>query len=401
MPLNAADNARLTLIERGAPMGRYLKATQWFPAVVSCALLAGEPPYAVRLLGENYVAFRASDGRVGFFDEGCPHRGASLLLARNEDNALRCIFHGWKFRVDGVTVEAPTQARDRAEFCRRVPLRHYPTHEAAGIVWVWLGGGAPAPLPDYEFMQFTGEHIWTVRSIQDFNWLQSIEGLVDSAHVSILHQDWIAKMSNNPTLANAAFDAAPVYEFDDRPNGFRYAGIRHAEGDRRYIRVTEYARPWFCFIPSDQGACFMPVPIDDEHTAFWAIRYDATRPIADSPWKPAPDPMNWPPPLPGGRAERWGQNRAQMKRGSFSGFDQHFLHEDLAVAASQGIIADRSKEFLNAGDAAVVRMRKDLLATLDDFESSGPRPAVPSALRIKAGQLLLGPDVDWRAQPIP
>lgn len=401
MPLNVADNRRLTRIEGDAAMGRYLKATQWFPTVVSSALGAGEPPYAVRLLGNNYVAFRARDGRVGFFDEACPHRGASLLLARNEEDSLRCIFHGWKFRVDGVTLEAPTQVRDMAEFCRRVPLKHYPTQEAAGLVWVWLGGADPAPLPDYEFMTFGGEHVWAVRSIQEFNWLQSIEGLVDSAHVSILHQDWIRRMSNNPALANAAFDAAPVYEFDDRPNGFRYAGIRQIPEGRRYIRVTEYARPWFCFVPSDQGACFMPVPIDDEHTAFWAIRYDADRPIADSPWKPAPDPMNWPPPLPGGRGERWGQNRARMKQGSFSGFEQHFLHEDLAVAASQGVIADRSKEFLNAGDAAVVRMRKELQAALDEFESLGPRPAKPTTVRVKAGQLLLGPGIDWRAQTLP
>jgi hypothetical protein len=111
--------------------------------------------------------------------------------------------------------------------------------------------------------------------------------------------------------------------------------------------------------------------------------------------------MNWPPPLPAGRAGRWGQDRARMKQGSFSGFERHFLHEDLAVAASQGVIADRSKEFLNAGDAAVVRMRKDLLASLEGFEAHGPRPAAPTTMRVRAGQLLLGPDVDWRTQALP
>jgi phthalate 4,5-dioxygenase len=398
--LTKENNDLLTQVENGAPMGRYLREMAWFPVAVSIALLPGDAPYSVRLLGENFVVFRADDGRVGFFDELCPHRAASLLLARNEDNALRCIFHGWKFRVDGVTVEAPTQSRDHAEFCKRVPLRSYPTREAAGAVWVWLGAGPVAPFPDFEFMHLGDDHVWAVRSVQEFNWIQSVEGLVDSAHVSILHQDWIAKMANNPALANAGFDAAPIYEFDTRPSGFRYAGIRQAANDKRYIRITEYSYPWFCFIPSDQGACFISVPVDNEHTAYWAIRYDANKPINDSPWKPAADPMNWPPPLPAGRAGRWGQNRAKMKNGSFSGFDEHFLHEDIAVAVSQGKIAKRDKEFLNAGDAAVVRMRKELLQELRSFLDHGKMPAKPvaSEVTIKAGQLLLDQGVDWRTQ---
>src|SRR5579863_2702103 len=103
--MSKENNDLLTHVENGAPMGRYLRETAWFPVAVSSALLPGDAPYPIRLLGEDFVVFRADDGRVGLFDELCPHRNASLLLARNEDNALRCIFHGWKFRVDGVTVE--------------------------------------------------------------------------------------------------------------------------------------------------------------------------------------------------------------------------------------------------------------------------------------------------------
>jgi phthalate 4,5-dioxygenase len=400
MPLQPQQNELLTRVEGDAAMARYLRETAWFPAVVSSSLVADDAPTGVRLLGEDYVAFRATDGRVGFFVEHCPHRGASLLLARNEDNALRCIFHGWKFRVDGTTVDVPTQPRDHADFCKRVPLEHFPTHEAVGVVWVWLGEGKPAPFPNFEFMDLTGEHICPVHSVLDFNWLQAVEGLVDSAHVSILHQDWLSNIAVNPKLANAAHDSAPVYEFDERPDGFRYAAIRRVPDGKRYIRITEFIGPWFSFTPGDQGSCFICVPVDDGHTAFWSIRYDRKGPIKDSPWKPSADPMHWPPSLPGGRNERWGQDRESMKRGKFSGFTQHFFHEDVSVAASQGRIAARSKEFLNSGDEGVFRLRRLLLQALSDFDA-GKRPASTQStapVKITAGHGILEPNLDWRDQ---
>jgi phenylpropionate dioxygenase-like ring-hydroxylating dioxygenase large terminal subunit len=402
MPLSPLENERLTRVERGALMGRYLRANAWFPAAVSSSLIADDAPMSLRLLGEDFVVFRATDGRVAVFAERCPHRGASLLLARTEDNALRCIFHGWKFRVDGTTVEAPTQSRDAAEFCRRVPLEHFPTREAVGVVWVWLGAGQPGPLPRFDFLDLSGVHVCPVHSVLDFNWLQALEGLVDSAHVSILHQDWLTKIAVNPQLKHAAHDAAPIYEFEDRGGGFRYAAIRRVPDGRRYVRITEFVGPWYSFTPGDQGSCFACVPIDDSHTAFWSIRYDRETPIQESPWKPpaGQDPMHWPPPLPGGRAERWGQDRGRMRAGSFSGFGQHFFHEDVSVAASQGAVAGREREFLNAGDEGVFRLRRFLLRELGEFESGRTAlpPADPGPIRISAGQGVLEADADWRSQ---
>jgi phthalate 4,5-dioxygenase len=385
-------------------MGRFLRSSTWFPAVVSSTLIAGDAPTSVRLLGEDFVAFRADDGRVGVFAEHCPHRGASLLLARNEDNALRCIFHGWKFRVDGTTVEVPTQARDHAEFCRRVPLQCLPVREAVGVVWVWLGADPPAAFPRFEFMDLSVPHVCPVHSVLDFNWLQALEGLVDSAHVSILHQDWLTNIPVNPQLKHAAHDAAPIYEFDERADGFRYAAIRRVLDGRRYVRITEFFGPWYSFTPGDQGSCFACVPIDDEHTAFWSIRYDRKTPIQDSPWKPPADsdPMHWPPLLPGDRAQRWGQERASMRAGSFSGFRQHFFHEDVSVAASQGTVATREREFLNAGDEGVFRLRRFLLRELEEFQAGRTKPATTDSgrVRISAGHGLLEQDADWRQQTL-
>src|SRR5215831_14803212 len=95
MPLTREDNDLLTRVENGAPMGEMIRQHYWLPAVPSARLVADGAPVRVRLLGSNYVAFRRTDGAVGVLDELCPHRKTSLLMGRNEDNGLRCIYHGW------------------------------------------------------------------------------------------------------------------------------------------------------------------------------------------------------------------------------------------------------------------------------------------------------------------
>ena len=140
--LTQQENELLTRIEGDAPMGRLMRANYWLPFALSAHLVHGDGPMPVRLLGENFVAFRAEDGRIGFLDELCPHRQTSLLLARVEGNGVRCIYHGWKIDVSGCVVEAPTQTIRGEQFAARVPVRRFPTHEAGGLAWVWIGGGA-------------------------------------------------------------------------------------------------------------------------------------------------------------------------------------------------------------------------------------------------------------------
>src|SRR5689334_4917803 len=186
--LNKADNELLTRVGPGTPMGAMLRE-YWVPACRSAKLEADGAPERVRLFGENFVAFRATDGRVGFMQEACPHRCASLALARNEDNGLRCIFHGWKFSVEGKCIDAPTEPRQqRARFAESVPVRAHPTHEAGGLVWVYMGEQASPPrFPDYEFTDLTDSHVQPYRGIIRTNWLQGLEALLDSAHVTFLH----------------------------------------------------------------------------------------------------------------------------------------------------------------------------------------------------------------------
>ncbi|TML64963.1 MAG: Rieske 2Fe-2S domain-containing protein [Actinobacteria bacterium] len=143
------ENERLTRVEGDAPMGRLMRENYWLPFALSSHLVHGDGPTPVRLLGKNYVAFRAEDGRVGFFDELCPHRRSSLVLARIEGNCVRCIYHGWKIDVSGCVVEAPTQLVRQEQFAANVDVEHFPVREAAGLACVWLGGRDAPPAPEF------------------------------------------------------------------------------------------------------------------------------------------------------------------------------------------------------------------------------------------------------------
>lgn len=409
MPLTREQNERLTRVEGAAPMGRWLRHAHWMPFAIAGKLQADGAPLRVRLLGENFVAFRSTDGRVGFFDEHCPHRGASLALARNEDNALRCLYHGWKFAVDGRVVEVPTQRRDMDTFCRDVPLRHYPIREAGGILWVWLGlqqlapqarrQAIPPPFPDFEFLHLPADHYVVHKQVGHFNWVQAVETTMDSAHAGVLHQSHTAGM----TLARLAEDQAPEYEIENRPYGFRYAGIRHLQDGKRYVRVNAFALPWYGIIaprtsPYIGGNVFFAVPIDDEHSTYWTVRYRVDGPIERDPMITFDDPDDWPPRVPGTPENHWGQDRALMKRGHFTGFPQHLTTEDLVIAESQGPILDRTREYLNAGDAALVRLRRQLLDAVAAYEAA---PDAPFVARVEYHRLrgvgsMLGQGEDWR-----
>ena len=135
-------------VAQGTPVGSLLRQ-YWVPVVRSSALVAGGAPVRVRLFAQDFVAFRTHDGRVGVFNEECPHRGVSLALARNEDGGLRCIFHGWKIDVSGKVVDVPTEAAEvRAAFAAQVKFGCYLAHEEAGIVWGWFGRGKAPPCGD-------------------------------------------------------------------------------------------------------------------------------------------------------------------------------------------------------------------------------------------------------------
>lgn len=403
--LSNEENERLTCVGPRTPMGLMLREF-WTPALRSGALEADGAPRRVRLLAENFVAFRATDGRVGFFAERCPHRCASLALARNEDNALRCIFHGWKFDVSGKVVDVPTEPTERrAEFASRVPLKHYPTREAGGLVWVYLGKRATPPkFYDFEFHKPPADAI--VRcAIVHGNWLQGFEGQLDSAHIGMLHSS-STQRGNNRTNTYSRLNTAPRFDILETPYGFREAALRDLPDGSIYARIREVVFPYFSLIPGDHGQprlVVAVVPIDDEWSAHWYYHMNPFGPVPD--WYralafegTAPDSDNYSADM-GSSANLWHQDRAAMKEGHWSGVLKNFTYEDFIIEESMGPIADRSQEFLGSTDAVIVRARRLLLAALREHEAGKLPFGLDQELdysRIRALAIRMPGQVDWR-----
>jgi phenylpropionate dioxygenase-like ring-hydroxylating dioxygenase large terminal subunit len=407
--LNKTDNELMCRVESDAPMGQMLGQHFWMPAARARAVEADGAPIRVRLLGENFVVWRGSDGRVACFDEGCPHRGVSLALGQNRDCTLTCIFHGWKFGIDGTVLEVPTEGANSDAFCKTVPLKSYAVHEAAGIVWVWLGeGDGPPPFWNLPFMSLPEERFITVTQMLDANWVQGVEGTIDSSHVGVLHQswmhqDWAKGMSG--TQKSAAVD----YEFDTKPYGYTASATRHVGDDMKYVRVTEFVLPWFGMIPAenppfgDRTAIFA-APTDDTHMMQFFVRFNPYQSVNQdhSQEDQVGDPDNFAPIK--GPDEYWGQDRELMKQGHWTGFKQ-LVAEDFATQVSQGAIADREKEYLSSSDQFVIRVRRGLLQAVREFQAGKVPTCAPgggydfSAIHARAATIDIAQP--WRNIPVP
>ena len=403
--LTNEENRLLTEVEGDAPMGRWMREKYWIPCARALSLPAGGGPKLIRLLGRNYVAFRATDGRVGFFDEACPHRGVSLMLARTEGCTLRCIFHGWSFDVSGKAVEVPSEGERSAAFAAKVKVNHYPTFEGGGLLWVWLGDGPPPPRPPVPFLDLPRDQVWVSRTITPCNWLQGVEGTLDSVHVGTLHHSWISRVRDigwNSTIG-LTLNSHPRYEADDTPYGLRAAALRKIGDDQQYLRVSEYVMPFITLVPNSMsnrnGTIFISVPIDNEnHMLFWGY-WDEEKPLnMDNEAMLRSGEVDYDnyASFTGTRENGWGQDREAMKRGHFSGFDQCLLQEDVVVQFSMGRIADRTKEQLCSSDVAIARARRRLLRELDAM-ANGEAVATIEPGTVARPIDALGPEtVRWR-----
>jgi len=403
--LTHEENELLVRVGPGSPMGDYMREF-WMPALRSESLEADGAPRRVRLLGENFVAFRATDGRVGFFDEGCPHRCTSLALARNEDNALTCIFHGWKIDVSGKVVEVPSEPPERrAEFAAKVRVRHYPVREAGAMVWVYLGKDEQPPrFLDFELNTIARENVEPFPALVHSNWLQGLETTIDSSHLGVLHAYWLKKMSTTSGSAMASMNNGPTYEYLAKPYGFREAALRDLFDGTVYQRIREVMLPFFSFVPMDH---FMPhltiivVPVDDEWHWQWYIWFFPDKPLSEEQHlrmmggtgtrdNVAADFRH--------RDENWGQDRKAMKEGHWSGF-QTLNYEDFAVGEAPGVIMDRSREYLGSSDSTLIRLRRMLLAAVRAHRQGLPvyhrDPSVDFG-KVRAVTLRAQKDLDWK-----
>ncbi len=408
--LTAAENELLVRVGAGTPMGDYLRE-YWTPALRAASIEADGAPARVRLYGKNFVAFRATDGRIGFFDEECPHRCVSLALARNEGNGLRCLFHGWKIDVSGKLVDAPSEPSERQEaFCANITVNHYPAREAGGLIWVYLGKrAAPPPFFDFELARLPESHVDIRRAVLRCNWLQGLEGTLDTVHAGILHVGWMEDPARRwqgtqgaelHVLSRKVPSAA--IEFEPRAYGFREGALRPMPDGSVYARIRDVVLPYYSFIPTPGGtACFVTivVPIDDETHMQWYIIYDPVKPIADETRarlmaNTSGDRDDFASDL-GGWHNRWSQDRDLMRRGHWTGIARPLPFEDFAVQEAMGPIMDRTREQLGSSDVTIVRTRR-LLLEAARAHAAGAAPSGGDYAGVRALAIRIAGDADWR-----
>jgi nitrite reductase/ring-hydroxylating ferredoxin subunit len=420
--LNAEDNEIMCRVGPGTPMGNLLRR-YWMPALLSSEVSAPDsPPVRVRILAEDLIAFRDTQGHVGLVANACPHRGASLFFGRNEESGLRCVYHGWKFDTEGVCVDMPSEPAE-SNFKTRVRVLAYPTVESGGTVWAYLGPGDKMT----PFRDFIGDNLpaerWRVnRVLSDCNWVQGLEGNLDTAHISFLHRnlsefkvqpdetDKPGYPSNTMTTVIRARDQAPRIEIQDSWYGFRYAGMRQTPNGLTHARVTAFILPFMCYIatiPVGGDNCLMMVPIDDDHYYRWsfATKLATIAPGRDAPAANAMGPSARPPasmaadptrPSPS-RSNDYYLDREAQRTLSYTGI-QGIGQQDMAVTESMGAIYDRSREHLGTTDAAVIRMRRMLIKAAKDLAAGIEPPALEGDFAsIRSAEKILEPGEDWRA----
>src|SRR5882672_1783887 len=256
--LSAADNELLVRTGPGTAMGEYCRR-YWLPVALSREMPAPDsPPLRVKVMGEELVAFRDTNGRVGVIEPRCAHRGANLFFGRNEDCGIRCIYHGWKYDVDGKCVDMPNVAPGAAMH-GKISIKAYPTREYGELVWAYLGPAQEKPeIPQLEHGMLPPSHRYVTKRLQGCNWTHSMEGALDTAHFSFLHMPAPGFSSNkNPAVAAdenrmrwLRNDPLPRFTVHDHDAGFVVGGSRRADGEELYWRITQFMLPTHSITPS-------------------------------------------------------------------------------------------------------------------------------------------------------
>ncbi len=377
--LSTKDNEYLSRVAPGTPMGNWIRRF-WTPLLLSEELEADGAPKEVRMYGEDLAVFRATDGQVGVIQALCPHRQAPMVYARNENNGLRCVYHGWNFDIHGHCTDMPNEPADSA-FKEKVRAASYPVREAAGIIWVYMGPEHLKPeMPDMEWMRVPAEQRNTARFNLEGNWVQALEGDVDSSHVGFLHKRLVdLQTPSTPEQKYQAFDKAPKWIIQPTDYGMMIAARRNAEEDSYYWRINQVMFPYYTFVagPLDQSAGLVHiwVPTDDTHTDIWTVMWRVKRPMTQQEREgmfggPYPHIASYDPAtheLRANHRNRFFQDRQAIKTETYSGIPG-IREQDGAMTLGMGPIVDRTKEHLGTADTAVIALRRILISAARDLE---------------------------------
>ena len=413
--LTREDNETLTRIGQGTPMGDVIRR-YWVPARLSSELPEPDcPPVRVKLLGEELVAFRDTQNRVGLLSEFCPHRLTSMFFGRNEEGGLRCVYHGWKFDVSGNCMDMMNEP-PHSDYPSKIKTTSYPVVEMGGVIWAYLGPvEKQPPYPKFEWTQVPESHRLVTKVWQECNWLQALEGGIDTAHAPILHRR-ISETTTRPGISintSLVRGEPPKVEVDRTDYGYRYAGIRDVGDKGNLIRGYHYVMPFHQLRPLQFGlqgqeprqliAGHVWVPMDDENCMIynWVYNY-AGQPLTDADREEevqlgrGPGEM-----LADFRTRRnksndWMIDREVQKNETFTGIEG-INTQDQAIQESMGPIVARTLEILSASDIAIVVARRMLISAASTVADGGDPPGIgESYYRVRAIDAILSKDVDWK-----
>jgi phenylpropionate dioxygenase-like ring-hydroxylating dioxygenase large terminal subunit len=419
--LSAADNELMCRIGEGTPMGNLMRE-YWIPFLFSWEIESDGPPQRVRLLGEDLLAFRASSGKPGLIGENCPHRGASLYFGRNENGGLACIYHGWRFDVNGACIDMPSEP-ESSNFHDKVHAVSYPLVEKARFIWTYMGAkDVPPPLPALEWLDLPEDQIVANKRVQYTNWVQGMEGDLDQSHLSFTHR-WLKP---NPDSIRSGVDVIrtndthPHFEVTKTEYGTLVACSRESGDGRKYWRLTQHMMPFHTITPpygDDPTRNWRAwVPIDDENVAVIGVTFHPTKAFTGeqreamlanagvwtmSPEHRAPPTSAWFGSFrPALTVENdFHQDRELQKTGIYSGIAE-FWAQDAAPQLTMGRIFNRTKEHLGTSDSGIITVRRRLTGATKKFAQDGETPyevTHPDVYQIRADALFLEPAEPWYA----
>ena len=399
-------------------MGDFLRL-YWQPVLLSTELPAPDcAPVRVRLLGENLIAFRDTSGRVGLLGINCSHRGAPLFFGRNEEDGLRCGYHGWKYEVTGACVDMPNEPPP-SRFKEKIQQVAYPCIDRGGLIWAYLGSQSPAPeLPALEWAGVPSENRYLAKRMQYSNWVQALEGDIDQSHVSFAHRMLNKGTGRGQVDRIRSVDTHPRFSVVDTDYGVLIGAARDASDNQEYWRMTQFILPFWAMTgpygenPTRQTRGW--VPIDDENVMVYAVQFHPLRPLTESEigrlqagsgagfvgddnflpptteaggaWRPKPS-----------MANDYHMDRERQKTDYFTGIPD-FWAQDAAMQEGMGPSYDRSQEHLGTSDLGIMSVRQRLLRDARALHDQGVVPVTatdPSVYQVRGAAALLPVGSPW------
>ena len=406
--LTREHNDLVTRTGPATPMGQLLRR-YWIPILHAAELPENDSsPVRVKLLSERLLAWRDSQGRYALTDEFCAHRGVSLWFGRNEDDGLRCPYHGWKYDYTGQCVEVPSEP-EASGFCRKIKLKSYPLVDVGGTLWAYMGPPElQPPLPAFEWGELPPAHRYFSKRQQECNYLQAMEGGIDSSHVSFLHSGELHTDPLHRGTKGALYqqDRKPKFEVIESPGGFYIGARRQAEPGHYYWRITQWIMPWYTMVPPYGDNALNAhafVPIDDENCFVWTFTYHPLRPLSDTEidvmrrgggihvelipgtFRPVINKTN----------DYLIDREAQKAGRTYSGV-RGIAMQDASVQESMGPIQDRTKENLVSTDNAIIMARHRLRrAALALATGTAPPGLTPESQQVRSATFVLPHDVPF------